>query len=728
MPETNTNPWLTKTRLTLGRYDEKLLRAVAQKLLRPRSQWPVEELIDRCVETMENTVLIDRRIKELEEPARNLLGVVARSMQNQWTLAQLVELSMTLGAEDGLAPVFELLGYGFFLPDFPNLDQDESSPKPCKKPLIKTFEQWLGSPGPEGYQLYCPGLITQRASNVPLPFPEGLPLNEGDPLPVVDPLAPLRHADGFDYLLRMGAMTQRTRTDPIRKNQQGGYFKRDLEWLRSEPLVAQAPSDFLMDVPDQGPLLAEIAISLGILANREGELAFGRFPPSWKIGQVQAIREVWASLITIKVWNPIQGIKNSLEDPSNPSMTVCLASVLVLGNLNAGLWVSCESLESWLLARHPFWKGNENLRPSMAQGWLGKFLLGVVYQLGMIEVTQNLEKRHLVRLSDLGRKVLGLAGVPASSVEFPKTILVQPNLEVLAFRQGLTPGLIADLTHIAIWKSIGPACQLLLEPDSVYFALEAGWRHEELCSFIERHGTRPSPQAVLDSLKTWANKHERITIYTSATLWEFPTEKDLDNALARGLPALKVSDRFAISNTEEGVDFRNYRLTATRDYGLPPEKCVHVEPDGVTLMVDITKSDLVMETELPRFSDYDEIHTTPQHRAYQVNPQSLRRGLSFGYDWKILGDWFQLRSGHGLSPAINLLLTSPQGQPVLESMLVVHVPTEIMTDGIMQWPDTAKWVFSRLGPQAITLEKANLQKFQEALKSTSIPFEIPANI
>ena len=65
MAEETRNPWTEKTRLTLGRYDEKLLREVAQKLLRPRSQWPVEELIERCVETFENTVLVDRRIKEL---------------------------------------------------------------------------------------------------------------------------------------------------------------------------------------------------------------------------------------------------------------------------------------------------------------------------------------------------------------------------------------------------------------------------------------------------------------------------------------------------------------------------------------------------------------------------------------------------------------------------------------------------------------------------------------
>ena len=725
MAEEIRNPWTEKTRLTLGRYDEKLLREVAQKLLRPRSQWPVEELIERCVETFENTVLVDRRIKELNDPARNLLGVISRAMQYRWTLAQLVEISMIMGAEDGIAPVFELLGCGLLYPDFVDPLSSEPPPKPCKKPFIKNFEQWLGTPGPEGYQLYCHPLISARASKVSLALPTVLPLNETDELQEVDKLAVVRKADGFEFLLRIAAMTQRSRKDPIRKNQQGGFFKRDLEWLKTDPLIAQAPADYFADLPDQGPLLAELAISLGILKATDGEYVFASFPETWKQGLIDAVGELWAELVSQKNWNPIQGVKNSLEDASNPAMTVCMMSVLMLGNLEKDAWVSIPHLEAWLLARHPLWKGNESLRPSVAQGWVQKYLLGIVYQLGMLEVTNDGQKNHLVRLSELGRRVLGLEKVPPASQEFPKTILVQPNLEVLAFRQGLTSAIVADLTHIATWRSIGPACQLLLEPDSIYFALESSWRYEELCSFLERHGTRSTPQAVLDSLKTWANKHERITIYTGGTLWEFPTEKDLDAALSRGLPALKVSDRFAVSKTEEGVDFRNYRLTATRDYGLPPEKCVLLDPDGVTLMVDITKSDLVMETELPKFSDFQEALTTQQHRAHRITPESLKRGLTQGYSRESLEEWFMLRAGHGLSAAIVLLLDHPEDKPVLEPMLVIHIPTELMADGIMQWPDTSKWISSRLGPKALTIEKANLQSFKQALMTASIEFEIP---
>src|SRR5262249_30616854 len=138
-----------------------------------------------------------------------------------------------------------------------------------------------------------------------------------------------------------------------------------------------------------------------------------------------------------------------------------------------------------------------------------------------------------VRLSALGRWLLGVGEVPELGAVYPQTLLVQPNLEIIAYRQGLTPALIARLTRFAAWKGLGAACTLQLEPESVYRALESGSSFEEIRLTLEQHGTRAAPQAVLDALRTWANKRERITVYPSATLLEFASVEDLNEALAR---------------------------------------------------------------------------------------------------------------------------------------------------------------------------------------------------
>ncbi len=55
-----------RIRQILGHYEEPLLRRVAGKLFKPRSQWPAEELIDRAISTLTNAAVIDRRLDSLD--------------------------------------------------------------------------------------------------------------------------------------------------------------------------------------------------------------------------------------------------------------------------------------------------------------------------------------------------------------------------------------------------------------------------------------------------------------------------------------------------------------------------------------------------------------------------------------------------------------------------------------------------------------------------------------
>lgn len=718
MTEPIQKTWPEIVRLILGRYDEKLLREVVQRFLRPRNQWPVEELIDRCVEAFDNTVLINRRLKELDESRRTLLAALAQSKQCKWKLGQLIEIAMCMGQEDGLSTVFDLLNQGFLLPDVVNLEQKDRLPKPCKNPYIKSFEQWIGFPGPEGLAIFLPPPISQRSISFPLSFPQKYEPPEGAEILVPDTLAPVLQADGMEFPLRMSVLLQMVHKDPLRKNQQGGFFKRDLENLRANSMLSADPSDRLIEVPDLGVLLTEIGLKLGILIPKESELHPGTFSASWDEGLLSVLTEIWAALPAIDSWNPCIGLNDNPEDRSNPYNSACLVAVLALGNLPSEQWVDPELLESWVIDHHPYWKDRESIRPSRLKGWLVKFLLGIAFQIRMIQATKLLGGKYLVRLSPVGRSILGLQKENDLQDVIAKTLLVQPNLEILAFRQGLNPALARDLTNLATLKSIGPACQMLLEPESVYFALETGLRYEDICGLLERHGTRPTPQAVLDAIKTWSNKHERIMIYASATLLEFPTAQDLDNALSRGLPALKISDRFAVATSEEGIDFSQYRLTATRDYGLMPEKCVQVESDGVTLVVDISRSDLLLETELPRFADFVEDASSQQRRVYKLSPETLKKADQVGYTPTALEDWFQQRLGHSLTPAIQLILgaKSDAVPPRFETMLVVHLENELITDGIMQWPETSQWIHSRLGPCALAVASESLEKLRKALE------------
>src|SRR5258708_10069097 len=107
MPSDASPSWTNRFRLVLERYDEPLLRQVANKLCKPRNQWPTEELIERCLATVANPAVIDRRLTDLDTGCLQVLALVGHSRQPRWRVGHLVEMAVALGQGDGLRPVVE---------------------------------------------------------------------------------------------------------------------------------------------------------------------------------------------------------------------------------------------------------------------------------------------------------------------------------------------------------------------------------------------------------------------------------------------------------------------------------------------------------------------------------------------------------------------------------------------------------------------------------------------
>jgi hypothetical protein len=191
-----------------------------------------------------------------------------------------------------------------------------------------------------------------------------------------------------------------------------------------------------------------------------------------------------------------------------------LLSLLLLSRLPDDGWARPLEVEAWLVARHPYWSNSQATNQPIG---IADFLLSVAHSLRYVQAIKSGEE-WLVRLSPLGQWAVGAGDTPPAPPAFHQTLLVQPNLEILAYRQGLNPDLIASLSKIATWKTLGPACTLQLEPHSVYRALEMGESQTSIVHLLESHGMKAIPPAVLDSLKTWSSKRERISVWRSSTL------------------------------------------------------------------------------------------------------------------------------------------------------------------------------------------------------------------
>src|SRR5262249_43289229 len=305
------------------------------------------------------------------------------------------------------------------------------------------------------------------------------------------------------------------------------------------------------------------ARAIGLITEDGTELRAGRFSTAWEEGLFPLLREFWSALPTVESWDPIYGWQAPRETP-HPFPSVYLLLLLLLGRQAETRWVRLEDVETWLLDHHPFWAGGKN---GAGTEWFAALALGLFYQMRLIQYSTGKNSEALIRLSPFGRWLLDDGKAPSRHAEFRQTLMVQANFEILAFRQGLTPAILAGLTCFARWKSLGTACVLELQAEQVYRGLESGLHLEDMRRVLQQHGMRELPENVSEALKTWSNKRDRIVVYSDAALLEFASAADLDTALARGLVELRLSDRIGLVRHENAVDFRQLRLTSTRDYG-----------------------------------------------------------------------------------------------------------------------------------------------------------------
>ncbi|HZU37762.1 MAG TPA: hypothetical protein VFA18_17715 [Gemmataceae bacterium] len=700
MPFVDPKFWSDHLHGVLERYDEALLRGVAQRLIRPRSQWPVEELITRCVEAVSNAATVDRRVEGLEPLCRQVLVLIGRSRQPRWGVGNLLEMLVGLGQPADLRPIVALLEAGLLYPELASGNTK-----------LKSFEQWLGTAGAGGPEVFAHPDVTARLDRADA----GVPECPGQATAVKG----VQEADGLEWPLRLAAVWEHVLGGPLRRTQQGDFFKRDLDRLRGEPVLNTAVEG-VSGLPDIGLLAVELAVVEGVLHEDDGEITSPGSLTSGDRNLSDTVASLWAAMPRLRAWNARDGWCGG-GATGNPYPSAYMLALLLLSRLSEDGWADPEAIARWMAGHHPYWA--ENRAASGADTGIVPFLLGLAYSLRLVQVARTTDERPVVRLSGHGRWVLGLGEQPVEGPAYGKTMLVQPTLEIIAYRQGLTPALICRLGQFSAWKGLGPACTLQLQPDTVYRALEAGQTFESILQTLEQYGMRPTPPAVVESLRTWANKRERLTLYASATFFEFQSAEDLQEALARGLPGVRVGERLAVVAGERGVDFRHFRLTATRDYALPLEKCVDIAADGVTLTVDLARSDLLLETELPRFAELVP-GSVNGRRQYRLTPTSLDAAQESGLGLHTLEEWFAQRTGQPLTPAARLLLMGNVLPALaLQRQLVLQVVNAEIVDGLLQWPGTRALIAARLGPTAVVVAEDHVDLLRQRLGELGVKLQ-----
>jgi hypothetical protein len=539
-------------------------------------------------------------------------------------------------------------------------------------------------------------------------------------------------------------------------------------------VLAGPIADALEPLPDMAAFWLALARGVGLLVDDvESDRVFAASPEYWSENAIHLPQMIATRWLALRSWHEQGGMQqegSTVELALPPLRPVVL---LWLATLAEDEWIAIDELDAQLRGWLPTWdragflddptattptsasrakdkraKPARGARSGRAEevrsepGVLESLLLGAAYQLGLVRAgVAGPEGQSVVQLSALGRYILALGPPPPPRPSFEQFLYVQPNFEIIAYRQGLTPALIGQFSRFARWSQVGAALELRLTPESVYRGLEGGLIPQEMLDRLSRHSQRALPAGVAEAVRTWAGRRERITYHASATLVEFASAAELERALALWpetgrVPPVAISDRLLLVEDDSVIPFQRFRLSGSRDYRRSPEACLEVESDGVTLSLDLSRSDLLVDAELIRFADelpFDPATGTPGNprRRFSITPGSIERGASNGITLASLTHWFARRTDGTIPPAVRLLVLAGHSRvkPFSTSRpLVLHAPTAELLDGLLQHPSTRSHLGERLGPTSVVVPDEELDAFRAALEALGLSIADPATL
>ena len=242
---------------------------------------------------------IARFVATLTPNSRLVLSLFALAEAVSWPLVGLWHSAKTLGVEPRSA-LLELLDLGLLAIDVPG-----------EFTRVDDFLRWLE---PETYDSVQVSLKVHPA------VARGIRITcpEETLTPVAGRVVQVRESDGLEPIIRLAAIWQRVRLEPLRETQQGTLYKRDQERIDDDPILSGASSDALETVPGMPALWLLLAHRAGlIVADSSGERLQAASPEFWTENAVhlpQMIATSWLGLrASRKNGNPMPANRRTPE-------------------------------------------------------------------------------------------------------------------------------------------------------------------------------------------------------------------------------------------------------------------------------------------------------------------------------------------------------------------------------------------------------------------------------
>ncbi|MBM3223069.1 MAG: hypothetical protein FJZ47_04605, partial [Candidatus Tectomicrobia bacterium] len=354
------------------------------------------------------------------------------------------------------------------------------------------------------------------------------------------------------------------------------------------------------------------------------------------------------------------------------------------------------------------------------QPWISSALTGPLVHLGLVELAASPSSKRpggiLFRLTALGRAVLydTLRGhrisrettAPGPAQADGQCWIVQPNFDVVVYLDRAAATQLAFMERIAERKPASGATALYhLTRDTVYAALESGMTIAVLQDTLGQASAYPVPANVRQMLNEWAARRERLTVYRTAAVVEYPDQASRDAALTSGTcVGQAIGERFVVLAAQP----RALRAVPARsvDYLAPPVRCLQVAEDG-TVQIHAGHADLLIRGEVAAWAD-----PGADDRHWHLTRASVERAVKAGWSAEGIIDSLTQRALRPAAPALLLVAirawagerTLPRHVAVAADVLLQIADTNV-AQAIASSTMLRPYLRGRLGPQTFLVHR-----------------------
>ncbi|MBD3406505.1 MAG: hypothetical protein GF411_10365 [Candidatus Lokiarchaeota archaeon] len=189
-------------------------------------------------------------------------------------------------------------------------------------------------------------------------------------------------------------------------------------------------------------------------------------------------------------------------------------------------WIRVDEMKGWI--RSELFQDSQPLKWIQVDDDRVAIALETPILLGLVEGAYKKKKLVAVKLTDIGEEVL--AKKKSEKIQGRDTFIVQPNFELTVFTTEMDYSKLYKLLLLTEPVKTDVVSTFRITDQSIFQAIEAGLRENEIIEFLEKESSKPVPGNVLRSIKDWTSQTTFAKI-SDVTLFETETERELEDLL-----------------------------------------------------------------------------------------------------------------------------------------------------------------------------------------------------